>query len=92
MFAFQRLDAGHFIGTFNALALFGELWSRFVQSVDIADLGIKIGFIRRGEPVAVQMWLNDGLFLKAWPHGEERCFPQSCAFSIHRRFHELSNE
>jgi hypothetical protein len=91
MFAFQCLNASHFIGTFNALASFSELGSLFVQPVDLADLGIKIGFIRMGEPVAVQMWLNDGLFLKAWPHVEEKCFPQSCAASFHRQFRAPSN-
>ena len=91
MFAFQRLDPGHFIGTFNALPLFGKFRGLFVQLVDIADFVIKISFIGRREPVPAQMWLNDSLFLKAWPHGEEKCFPQSCASSLPRRFRAQSN-
>jgi len=47
MFAFQRLNARHFSGTFNALTLFGKFRSLFIQSVDITDLDLKIGFIRR---------------------------------------------
>jgi hypothetical protein len=91
MLAFQRLHAGHFIGTFKALTQFGKFRSLLVKFIDITDLGLKIGFIGRGEPVAAQMWLNDSLFLKAWPHGVEKCFPQSCASSLPRRFRALSN-
>jgi hypothetical protein len=91
MFAFQRLQAGHLIGTFNALPLFGKFRGLFVQPVDIADLGIKIAFIGGCQPVAAQMWLNDGLFLKAWLHGEEKCCPQSCASSLPQRFRAHSN-
>ena len=79
MFAFQRLHAGHFIGTFNALPLFRKFRGLFVQLVDIAELGVKIAFIGGCQPVTAQMWLNYSLFLKAWPHGEEKCFPQSGA-------------
>ena len=73
MFAFQCLNARHFIHTFNALALFGQFRSLFVQPVDIADFVIKIGFIGRCQPITIQMRLDISFFLKASPHVEERC-------------------
>jgi hypothetical protein len=64
MFAFQRVNARHFIGTFNPLPLFGEFPCLLVLSVDITDFDLEIGFIRSCESVPIQMWFHDGLFLK----------------------------
>ena len=91
MFAFQGLNARHFIGTFKALPLVAEFGSLLVEPVDVADFIVKIGFIRWGEPIASQMGLDLSLFLKAWPHGEVRCVQQSCASSVHQRFHAHSS-
>jgi len=91
MMTFQSLNTGHFIDTFNALALLGSVRCLLVQRVNIADFDVKIGVMCRGEPIAIQMRLEISFFLKVSPRAEARCWLQSGAVGVHRQFHALSS-
>jgi len=58
MFAFQGLDAGHFISAHHGFALLCQFWSLFVQRIDIIHLLVEafIGF--PGQPVTDQVRLE----------------------------------
>lgn len=90
VFALQRLYAGHFIQAFGVLPLFGSFRGLFVGSVDVCNFLVKACFVSGCQPITAQMWLDIRIFLKASPHGGERCHQLSGAFSLHPQFLGLS--
>jgi hypothetical protein len=76
VFPFQGLHAGHLIQTLDAFTLFGQGWRLAIERIDVINFVLKFGIMLRGEPIAVQMRLDLGIFLKVSPRGAERSFRQ----------------
>ncbi len=72
MLAFQRLDAGHFIGTDHAFALFFQGVGVLIEMVDVFDFFVPVVIRFRRSPRAHPMGLEVRTFLKVSPHGTAR--------------------
>ncbi len=72
MFTFQGLHARHFIQAFDAFILLKQCWRLAIQRIDVTDFILQFGVMLGSEPIAVEVGLNLGIFLKAAPRGAAR--------------------
>lgn len=70
--AFQGLHPGQLIDAHHPLTLLGQFWRLLIELVDFTHLFIETFIRARGQPVTDQMRLEISLFLKVWPHGEQK--------------------
>ncbi len=73
MFAFQSLDARHFIVADDPLALLSHCWGLLVQLIEIFDPNIELRSIVRGQPIANEMRFKVRSFLKDVRHDGLKC-------------------